>query len=290
MELKIEAHQKQRELIESPKKRIAAVAGIGGGKALSLDTLIPTVNGWITMGDIQIGDILFDESGNQCKVTSVTPIMTGHKCYKVTFSDGTEVVADAEHLWFTWSCRARKAHGRAENPTIHPSVVNTEDIERTLFDFRGWKNHAIRVCQPLQYNKQELPIDPYVLGLWLGDGNSNSARITMSKDETSELIPYIESAGYGVRICPSTDDVNAPLYSIGAKPENRSKVTGRLMANGSLTSILGENGLLHNKHIPSIFQRASTEQRLSLLWGLMDSDGCIDKSDGVVNSQIQIDN
>ena len=98
------------------------VAGAtGSGKALALDTPIPTPRGWTTMGDVQVGDEVFDEHGRPCMVTAATPVMYGRPCYEVEFSDGTVIVADAEHLWRTTTAvnsRAgrRRAHrtGRAQ--------------------------------------------------------------------------------------------------------------------------------------------------------------------------------
>src|SRR5882757_7645447 len=86
--------------------------GRGCGKALALDTLLPTPSGWTTMGDVSPGDELFDENGQPCTVTFATEVMNGHKCYEVVFDDGSKIVADEDHNWFTWNKAARKSHGR----------------------------------------------------------------------------------------------------------------------------------------------------------------------------------
>jgi len=89
------------------------VAGAtGSGKALALDTPIPTPRGWTTMGEIQVGDEVFDERGHPCSVIAATPVMHGRPCYEVEFSDGTVVVADAEHLWQTSTATGRQQHAR----------------------------------------------------------------------------------------------------------------------------------------------------------------------------------
>jgi len=82
----------------------------GAGKALVLDTPIPTPHGWTTMGEIQVGGEVFDERGRRCTVVAATPVMHGRPCYEVEFSDGTVIVADAEHLW-----RTRTAAGRQQD-------------------------------------------------------------------------------------------------------------------------------------------------------------------------------
>lgn len=73
--------------------------GRKNGKALSINTKIPTPNGYTTMGDLKVGDEVFDKDGNITKVTFATPIMYNHKCYEVTFSDGEKIIADEEHNW-----------------------------------------------------------------------------------------------------------------------------------------------------------------------------------------------
>jgi hypothetical protein len=89
------------------------VAGAtGSGKALALDTPIPTPRGWTTMGEVQVGDEVFDEHGAPCLVTAATPVMYGRPCYEVEFSDGTVIVADAEHLWRTSTVEGRQQRGR----------------------------------------------------------------------------------------------------------------------------------------------------------------------------------
>ena len=75
----------------------------GSGKALHIDTPIPTVGGWKKMGDLVVGDKIFSDEGTICDVVEVHPVQEDKKCYKVSFSDGETIIADAEHLWeITW--------------------------------------------------------------------------------------------------------------------------------------------------------------------------------------------
>lgn len=75
------------------------VGGRAAGKALELETPIPTPTGWTTMGKIQPGDTVFDERGVPCRVVAATEVMLGRPCYEMVFSDGTKVIADAQHEW-----------------------------------------------------------------------------------------------------------------------------------------------------------------------------------------------
>ena len=88
------------------------------GKALPLDTEIPTPNGWKIMKDLQPGDFVFDEKGNPTKVTAISPIFINHDCYKITFDDGSTVTADADHLWTL---------KRANNRNKKPFTITTQE-------------------------------------------------------------------------------------------------------------------------------------------------------------------
>ena len=86
----------------------------GSGKALDVETPIPTPAGWSKMGELQVGDEVFDDAGQPCRVTGVFDQPPGRPCFEVLFSDGSTIVADAEHRWLTHDFRARRAvHYRA---------------------------------------------------------------------------------------------------------------------------------------------------------------------------------
>lgn len=228
------------------------------------------------MIDIQAGDILFDEFGDPCQVTFVSPIMLGNKCYEVVFSDRTRIVADAEHLWQTETHSIRKANRRHVINVRYPNKVRrhnfrniftTEEIKGTLMHGVSL-NHSVPVSNPIRCSERELPINPYVLGVWLGDGNADSSLITICD---TQIVQEIEKV-YSITPTKRYGD-KAPNFRVGEKPPLRDRVTGRMLPNGSLTSILNENKLLKNKHIPQEYLRSSYQQRLSLLQGLMDTDG-----------------
>ncbi|HUR48260.1 MAG TPA: dCTP deaminase [Acidimicrobiales bacterium] len=138
------------------------------GKALALDTEVPTPSGWTTMGELAPGDSVFDESGHPTLVVAVTAPMNDRPCRRVFFSDGTEVVADAGHQWVTVDKNGRR-YGRRRS-----RVVTTEEIRNSVL-VRGERNHQVALAGPAQFETQELPIDPYVFGAWLGDGTTTKA-------------------------------------------------------------------------------------------------------------------
>ena len=233
------------------------------GKALALDTPIPTYEGWKTMGDIRPGDLVFDESGEPTLVMAATEPMLGRPCREVLFSDGTSVVCDLAHRWATVDKNGRRTGS-------HRSVVRTtRDIEQSL-DACGERNHQIPLARPVRYPHLELPIDPYVLGAWLGDGTSSAAQITCADGEIFE-----EIAAAGVAVAKQR---TAPLgYRIGGTGHTRDVTTVRYTRNESLSSKLRDLDLLGNKHIPERYLRSSVDQRLALLHGLMDTDGHVDE-------------
>lgn len=246
----------------------------GSGKALALDTPIPTPAGWTTMGEIRVGDQVFNEAGRIVDVTAVSDVMHGHECFEVIFDDGAAIVADAEHLWFTEQRSARRADGRIGSAGVKLrergrwkyGIRTTVEILRTLQYPNGRyqsANHSIPLAGPIGTEERALPIDPYVLGVWLGDGDSDCGRITVD-DADAELLEHVASCG----------------ATIGqGKVSPRAPRTPRYRIEGG-THALRVAGLLHNKHIPPAYLRGSVDQRLALLQGLMDTDGSIVKDTG----------
>ena len=259
------------------------------GKALALDTPLPTPTGWTTMGQVGVGDELIDEQGNPCRVTFVSDVMVNRPCYAVTFSDGAVIVADAEHQWLTSTRAARKSAHQARLPKhrdlpnsidqqykrTYPAIVTTEEIAATLktgSDDR-W-NHIVRATEPLRLPEAILPVPPYTLGAWLGDGKSTSA-VIYSADP--EVLLYVRDEGIHVGAAKQCNGGLALAYRIGGG----TRRGGNQRISTSLQTTLRRNDLMANKHIPAAYLRASLEQRRDLLAGLMDTDGYVDPKTSV---------
>ena len=241
--------------------------GKGNGKALALDTPLFTPDGWRTMADIGAGDRVFDEKGLPTEVLYATDPMFGHPCFRVGFSDGGEIVADAGHLWITSSLRSGGKHGPkapAEPRKGMASLKTTAQIAATLklsasrsrHPQAKW-NHRIEVAAPLELPDRELPIPPYTLGAWLGDGDSDSARI-FSPGTKKTILAAIKEEGVRVE----------------ARKGDRA-ILGR---EHGLQAQLRALGILKNKHIPVAYLLASRKQRTALFQGLNDTDGHASKS------------
>jgi replicative DNA helicase len=221
----------------------------GTGKALALDTPIPTPTGWSTMGELAAGDQVLDNSGRPCRVTYATPVMVDHACYEVTFDDGSTIVADADHQWFAYDFSAWKHDRRL------PCVVTTQQmVDQGVHAARdGRPNWHLPLAMPLELPEVDLPVDPYLLGCWLGDGKSTESAMTVG----------------------ASDQDHFQAESVAAAEAGPLRV---------LTRELHSTGLLRgaDKHIPVTYLRASTRQRLALLQGLLDTDGHVERS-GVVD-------
>ncbi len=236
------------------------LAGRLEGKALAVDTPVPTSRGWRLMGDIAVGDQVFDEAGRPTVVVAATEAMVDRQCFEVAFSDGQSIVADGGHQWLTRTKSERK-HAKG------PRVRTTAEIARSVRAGPEW-NHHVPIADPVQYPERLLPIHPYVLGVWLGDGCSTAAAVTTAD---ADVLRFVARAGY--EVAPAAGRLN---YRIGGAGQSRDAWTGRDARNSSLSSRLRDLDLLGAKHVPADYLLGSVEQRLALLQGLMDSDGYVD--------------
>lgn len=258
--------------LDKPAASVAVKACHASSKGLALDTPIPTPTGWTTMGELREGDVIFDEAGKPTTVLIASDIH--HRpCYRVHFSDGSSLVADDEHRWSVLRFRkrrtrresARRARSLLKDWRLHWSL--SETVQTTgLIDMTrtGWgqRDASIPLAQALDLPDADLPIPPYTLGAWLGDGTSASAALTTMD---ADILSQIEADGYTCRLRPSQQNSKASAYGILG-----------------LHRQLRENNLLNNKHIPDCYLRASRAQRLELLRGLMDTDGTNHLGDGSV--------
>jgi phage terminase large subunit-like protein/intein/homing endonuclease len=247
------------------------------GKALALDTPIPTPNGWTTMGDLKLGDYVFNEKGEPVKIIRISDVFTGHKCYKVIFEDGEVITADAEHIWTVTTKTSRRALSykpKSNRKLLRPDYrkrngyfnITTAEMANDFMYKRkdGGIEYKYRVPMndAIQYGHKDLPIPPYILGVWLGDGENCRSRISVSNEELDELLSYIEQSGGKI---------------ISIKDDKTCKRVNITLKEGCLKTELKNLNLMWNKHIPDIFLQSSVEQRKELLRGLMDTDGYCSK-------------
>ena len=239
------------------------------GKLLALDTPVPTPDGLVPLRDIHVGGTVFDEHGEPCRVTAVYDDVP-QRAYRMTFNDGTEVLAGGEHQWVTLTTgqvigylrrdRPRDRH-QGPRPTAFPrdwarwgSVKTTDELEASLRTRRGGYVHNIPLAAPLDTVEKTLPVDPYVLGAWLGEGGSRDAVMRAAERDAGHFIAQFQAAGYRVGACGHRGRVVA-WRPLGLERDLR------------LLGVLGD------KHVPADYLYGSEPQRLALLQGLMDTDG-----------------
>jgi replicative DNA helicase len=184
-----------------PGQMIVVAARPGLGKALALDTPLPTPTGWTTMGEIAVGELLLDAEGRPTRVVAATEVMLERPCFEVELSDGSVIVADAEHQWLTSDRAARRARTDSRNGggplRVLPAVRTTAELAASLrgATVDGRLNHSIDTAAALQLPEQNLLVEPYTLGVWLGDGTSAGASFTSDDPEIAE---YVADEGYRV--------------------------------------------------------------------------------------------
>lgn len=165
-------------------------AGSGVGKAVPNYIRIPTPKGWTTVGEIKVGDYLFDRYGKPTKVLAIYPQKEKKQVYKVYFKSGRIAECCNEHLWSYYNSKSRYPN-KLFTSTLQELINNPSGLQ----DSKGAYRFSIPVCEPVQYDEKEYSIDPYVMGLILGDGsfryqNNQKAFYFSSNDE--ELVEQIK--------------------------------------------------------------------------------------------------
>lgn len=253
------------------------IAGTGAGKAETLDSLVLTTDGWVKMGDITTDHKVITPDNNEAAIVGIFP-HENLEIFKVTFHDGTYVKCCGDHLW---KVKRPKKLWRADTKW---DVIDTLKIKEFI-DLKNSKNRhipgniSIPLCDPIEYRHVEnnvLPIDPYVLGVILGDGNMTQpvTRITTTDDEIEKQLTEILHE-IGIKLTPATytKDVNIDynLCKIHSYDRDVDTITHKLKK-------LGLHGCRsHEKFIPDIYKTSSIDDRWALVQGLMDTDGTAGK-------------
>ena len=225
-------------------------------KGLPLDTPILTSKGWSTMKELKVGDKVFDKDGNLCNIT-VKSEVHNNPCYKIKFDNAESITCDIDHRWLV----SFKLNYKSKNhPDGYKHQVMTTIELKTYLDSIEKRNiyniPRILNAKPLNIEKTKLPLDPYLLGVWLGDGSKDCGIITQATN--SSLWEEIKARGYEIG------------ENLNHDPE-REGTDMRTIFN--IRGILNSLGVLNNKHIPEQYLLSSYEDRLDLLRGLMDTDG-----------------
>lgn len=247
----------------------------GTGKAQPLYSKILTPNGYITMGEVRVGTEVIGEDGKPHKVLGVFP--QGKKpVYELTFSDGTKCRCSDEHLW-TISDNSRKSWKVMTLDEINKTTLYKNKHRQGKYGM-GWKYH-IPITKPIEFSNKdiELPLDPWLLGVLLGDGGFTNTTIKFTNnekdiiDKVSEMLDKHEcrlvhwgnNCDYGIVVNSNVGNI----LDIDNKSVN------------PIRQIIKDLGLNNHKSeekfIPKLYLYGSVYNRLQLLRGLFDTDGTI---------------
>lgn len=263
-----------RALYHNEMKNLVVLSSRGVGKEQPHSEPVLTNKGWSTMGEISVGDYVIGSDGKEAKVLDKFP--QGVKdVYEVTLRDGRKVRAGIDHLWKVWDKNKNKD---SDNPEY--SVKTTKDILENYYWERVDSKHkakygeekltkeyryALPLSESLETSHKDLPIDPYFLGLWLGDGTKHRIGITTEDEEIRDYC-YKIAEDYNLSVTINKNRVKTcPTYFL-------TQGVGEGLKR-PLFNKFKKSNLLNNKHIPEEYFFSSTEQRLELLRGLMDTDG-----------------
>lgn len=239
----------QKRLIENYHNHRFSISMLGRqmGKAISGDTPIVTPNGLVCMKELKVGDTVYDSNGEQTKVIFKTDTQQNRKCYKVKFIHGEEIIADAEHEWVVI------------NDNGEGQIYTTEQLIQYNQSVTNVRNGiTIKLAPAIKFDKKDVPIDPYELGVWLGTGHSESNVIATRADDYEEFSKILKVECVKSR-------------------KNSTSCFGIKLADLS-TAILKESNLYGDKHIPTEYIFNDIDTRLEILRGLMDTNGSVEKN------------
>lgn len=267
-----EGYQFQKAIADDMHPKVSVKKCSQIGLPVHVDTKIPTPSGWTTMGEVAVGQEVFRPDGTPVKVLYKSDVYTDRVCYRIHFDDGTFVECDEHHRWpvdchraFTEDggvdqIGARNGRPRKSEGYTKKGLVTTRAMAR-CYQHQGHNLYSIDTAQPLALPDADLPLSPYYLGVLMGDGCVTNGQVTASVEDAPVMADLLRAEGLDVAVS----------YPEGRAATVRLRgVVGTLRSMGLATA--------SDKHVPFAYLRASTEQRLALLQGLLDTDGSITKS------------
>lgn len=231
------------------------------GKCLAKGTKVVMYDGTLkNVEDVEVGDKLMGDDSTPRNILSIT--FGIEQMYWVRQNKAVDYRVNESHILSLKRSRTEGKHKRGDILNINVK----EFLEKSPKFKSNYKGYKVAV----EFEEKELKIEPYFLGLWLGDGSKSKVSI-YTKDK--EVIDYLEdySKKLGLELREYITENKCPEYSITNKKQIDGKTTF------SLQKLLRDENILNNKHIPQEYLINSTKNRLELLAGLIDSDGYYDK-------------
>ena len=227
------------------------------GKLLADDTPVLTSAGWKRHGDLRVGDYVYNHKGEKVKVTHIHPKHYANR--EVTLTNGEKIQCHENHEWLVYDRNNRREH------VVETKYLEQRNVQQGGREHRRGHRYNFQLPRrvPILGDKKALAVEPYVLGVWLGDGTNTKCHICACK---ADLITLDECRRF---------------YPRGS--EWVHKDTGVITRSYlGLTQDLRQYGMCYSDHktekyIPDDYLTASREQRLELLAGLIDTDGYVDR-------------
>ena len=242
----------------------------GTGKCLAKGTKILMYNGTIkNVEDVIVGDLLMGDDSKPRKVLSLA--RGRENMYDIIPTKGDKYTVNESHI-----LSLRVTGIGKNNLTILDKKYRTGDIvDITVKDYLNVSKTAkhslkgFRVGVDFEEQKEELPLNPYLLGLWLADGNSRVQGISVNPNDV-EIIDFLEKEAINLdlNLKITNDSENCKYFSLNTKFKGRASKDTNIFLN-----VLRDLNLINNKHIPLLYKTASRKERMDLLAGILDGDG-----------------
>lgn len=235
------------------------------GRAEPVSAMIPTPDGPKRMGDLNVGDYVYGSDGRPTMVTGVFP-QGVVPVVDMVFSDKSVVRCSKDHLWNTRTLSQR-------NRSKPYTAKTAGEIQKTIRNRHGHKNHEIPVVSaPIEMKHRDVPLDPYLLGCLLGDGSISTNTIGFTTADRELVGAISERLEGGVRIRESSGSKTGYDYSI-SQPKSAHNQQNRLRLHLRTLGLFGKTA--SQKSVPELYLNNSTDVRLGVLRGLMDTDGSV---------------
>ena len=271
------------KIFKNGRKKLLTICGMGGlGKCIDVDTLIATPNGYVRAGDIKVGDEVYTPKNTVVKVLDVYPQSEKKECYKVTLSDDRSVIADEEQLFNVKLNKLTRDsnYGQFKNVPLKEMIKVFNEQKEQLIAEGKFGNRLPHIFFPvpeaIEFAHKDVEVDPYMLGLLIGDGGLTQ-EVGFSNDDENTinwLKEHIEKnyQGFTLRYRSGVDyNIVRENYNPKGKSleENRSILKTQLNNLG----LMGKNS--HTKFIPDVYKHNDIQTRMELIRGLMDTDGYV---------------
>ena len=255
-----------RRILDTLNKenRLGIYVGLAGtGKAMPKDTLIPTPDGERLLGEIKVGDFVFDRKGHPTKVLGVYDRGV-RRCFELTFSDGRKTRCCDEHIW---PCYTSKKN--LKNLTLQ------EMMEKGIrISAKSGARFRMPINGCVEFSEKELPVHPYILGVFLGDGCCKERYLTLSSND----LPVVEKVAKLLNA--TAEKLSENNYSWRFMKGGKAITTKEVFGDIASWVMRGSN----EKAIPAYYLHGSRDQRIALLQGLFDTDGSVSsKSNGLAS-------